>query len=65
MTNSHLLALTNNLNNEKARLANAKSQNEIDLRTVWVSQLQKEVDAELGFVNNDLTDDELLAELFN
>ena len=65
MTNSHLLALTNNLNNEKARLANAKSQNEIDLRTVWVSQLQKEIDAELGFVNNDLTDDELLAELFN
>ena len=65
MTNSHLLALTNNLNNEKARLANAKSQNEINLRTVWVSQLQKEVDAELGFVNNDLTDDELLAELFN
>jgi hypothetical protein len=65
MTNEHLIALIKNLTNEQSRLANAKSQNEIDLRTVWVNQLEKEIASELGLTENNMSDDELLNELFS
>lgn len=62
----HLNALINTLNKEQSRLNNAKSSDEIAIRTVWVNQLKKEVAKEkefIGYVECDLTDDELLAEL--
>ena len=62
--NGHLDALYNRLARESARLAVAKSQTERSLRTVWVNQIRKEIDGELRFVGtNDMSDDELLAEL--
>lgn len=65
MTNEHLIALMSNLSNEKNRLNNAKSENEKQLRQVWVNQLEKEIAGEIGFLEkNNISDDELLAELF-
>ena len=65
MTNTHLVALMNNLSNEKVRLNNAKTENEKQLRQVWVNQLEKEIAGEIGFLEkNNISDDELLAELF-
>lgn len=59
---THLNALLIGLSNERARLANAKSQGEIDLRTVWVRQLEREVEAEEGFMQKyEVSDDELLS----
>jgi hypothetical protein len=66
MTNEHLLALMNNLSNERARLNNAKSDSEKALRKAWVNQLEKEVAGESAFLEkNNMTDDELLNELFS
>jgi len=73
MNNEHLAALTNNLNKEKSRLANAKSSSEKEMRQVWVNQLEKEIASEIEFLekNNikvevfNSNDDELLAELFS
>lgn len=69
----HLVALQNNLSNEKERLANAKTQKEIDLRKVFVSQLEKEIAAEIKFLESkgvnlytntdDLSDDDIMKEL--
>jgi hypothetical protein len=62
----HLNALMANLNREQARLDNAKSENEIAMRTVWVNQLKKEIAAEkefIGYFECKISDDELLAEL--
>lgn len=65
----HLLALRNNLKDEELRLSNAKSNAEIETRTVWVNQLKKEIEGELKFMAlhdmPNLTDDELLKELFS
>ena len=63
----HLSALMNNLSKEKERLNNAKSENEVALRTVFVSQLEKEIAGEkkfLGIKDVEMSDDELLTELF-
>lgn len=68
---AHLTALITRLSNEKAALANATKQGEIELRTVWVRQCQKEINGEekfLGFELTDfdapeMTDEELMAEL--
>ena len=68
---NHLVALIARLSNEKAALANATKQGEIDMRTVWVRQCQKEINGEekfLGMTLTDfdapeMTDDELMAEL--
>lgn len=50
MNFSHLDALNLNLSNERMRLANAKTFEEIELRKVWVTQLEKEVAAERKFL---------------
>lgn len=65
---SHLVALKSHLANERVRLADAKSKNEIAQRTVWVRQLEKEIAGEEKFlgisaVECNLSDDDLLAEL--
>ena len=65
----HLGVLELSLSNEKDRLRNAKKEKEIALRTVWVSQYEKQI-AELkewlGIIEPDLSDfsdDDLLAAL--
>lgn len=68
---AHLTALISRLSNERARLAAATNQGEIELRTVWVRQCEKEVNGEerfLGMEETDftapqMTDAELMAEL--
>ena len=64
---SHLAALSNNLSSEKARLASAKSQREIELRTVWVKQLEREINSEYEYLGmshtEQISDDDLLAAL--
>lgn len=68
---THLTALITRLSNEKAALASATKQGEIELRTVWVSQCQKEINGEEKFLGMDLTDwnepelsdEDLMAEL--
>ena len=69
LDNSHLKALQLNLSNERSRIESAKTQQERELRAVWVRQLEREIEAErafLGFLADpeiNLTDEELLAEL--
>ena len=64
-----LSVLELSLSNEKDRLRNAKKKKEIALRTVWVSQYEKqitELKEWLGIVETDLSDfsdDDLLAAL--
>lgn len=61
---SHLNALLLNLSNERVRLANAKTQGERELRSVWVKQLEKEVANEkTNFSVEEITEDDLLVEL--
>jgi hypothetical protein len=68
---THLVALMNGLANEKARLRAATKPQEIALRTVWVAQSQKEINAEERFLGMTVTDwnepemtaEELMAEL--
>jgi hypothetical protein len=63
---THLDSLNLRLSNERMRLSKATNCQEISLRTVWIAQLQKEVDSELALIlinEVSLTDDELLAEL--
>ena len=61
----HLSALQLRLSNERIRLNQATNKGEIELRTVWVKQLEKEVQGELKFLDqhNTISDDELLKEL--
>lgn len=64
MTNSHLDALNLRLSNERVRLANAKTDSERTLRTVWIKQIEKEIRNEEGFVTTqDISDEQLLREL--
>ena len=61
---AHLNALNLRLSNERARLAEAKSESEKELRKVWIAQIQKEIEREGNFVQEaEMSDDELLAEL--
>jgi len=66
---SHLNALQANHHRELERLSLARNPQEIDLRTVWVSQLEKEIAAEyahLGIepcLDVDMSDEELMREL--
>ena len=68
---THLMALISNLSNERARLAAATKAQEIELRTVWVRQLEKEINGEerfLGMTETDfnapeMSNEDLLAEL--
>jgi hypothetical protein len=68
---SHLVALRTGLSRERQRLAAASIEQERALRTVWVRQSEKEVNAEERFLGMTETDwnepemsaDDLLAEL--
>lgn len=59
---THLDALNLRLSNERIRIANAKSEGEIELRKVWIAQLEKEVAGEEKFAD-EISDEDLLAEL--
>jgi len=76
MPTSHLDALNLRLSNERVRLSQAKTQNEIELRTVWVQGIEKEIKSEIEFLKSkgievftsidDIPDDDaLLAELLS
>lgn len=58
--NSHLDSLQIRLTNERERLANAKSDKEREIRSVWVAGIEKEIADTLGEVAN-MSDDEILA----
>lgn len=71
---SHLHALLARQSSEKSRLAEAKTEAEVELRTVWLQQIQMEIYKEYEFLGiqpdwnpehteNEVSDDELLAEL--
>jgi hypothetical protein len=67
---SHLTALINRLGAERGYLAAATKQQEIELRAVWVRQLEKEVNGEERFLGMEETDfenmmsvDDIMAEL--
>lgn len=70
----HLHSLELRLSNERMRLSEATSQSEKDLRSVWVKQLEKEIQGEIEFLASrgitvqkatikDFDVDELLKEL--
>jgi len=76
MPTSHLDALNLRLSNERVRLSQAKTQNEIELRTVWVKGIEKEIKSEIEFlkskgievftsIDDILDDDALMAELLS
>lgn len=46
---THLSTLELRLSNERARLANAKTDQERQLRIVWVAQIKKEISGEHRF----------------
>lgn len=65
---THLSALRVRLSNERGYLAKAKTDGERELRTVWIAQIEREIEGEKAFLgldgcDTDMTDDELLAEL--
>ncbi|WP_457928342.1 hypothetical protein [Bosea thiooxidans] len=62
---THLNALELRLSNERGYLARAKTEGERELRRVWIAQIEKEIAGERAFVakQDDMSDDELLAEL--
>lgn len=56
MNTSHLQACITRLAQERSRLAAATDKNEIELRTVWVRQCEKEVNGEERFLGLRETD---------
>lgn len=66
---THLDALNLRLSHERGYLAAAKTAGERATRTVWISQIEKEIAREMEFlgigatIDCDMSDDELLAEL--
>ena len=71
MNTSHLVALTSHLINERARLRAATCLKETELRTVWVRQIEREINSEeirLGmsvtdFDAQEMSIEEILSEL--
>lgn len=73
---THYVALITRLSNEKGYLTLATNQTEIELRSVWIKQIEKEIAQEVEFlkskgidvyhseVDNELSDDDILNELF-
>lgn len=67
---SHLDALNVRLSHERSYLAEAKTENEKELRKVWITQIEKEIAIEkkiLGIEEvetSSIDDEELLSELF-
>ena len=47
---THLNALNLRLSHERVRLANAKTEGERAMRTVWVAQIEKEIAGEEKFL---------------
>lgn len=75
-TTEHYTALMNRLSNEKGYLAAATKQSEIELRTVWIAQIEKEIAQEEMFLKSkgvnvytvssevdSMSEDDLLTEL--
>lgn len=75
-TTEHYVALMTNLSKERQRLEQSASDAEYALRSVWVKQLEREVEAEVEFLASkgidvyaeanevdDMSDDDLLNEL--
>jgi hypothetical protein len=65
---SHLSALRVRLSHKRDYLARAKSRNEVEARTVWIAQIEKEIAAEMKFLGdvdpiNSMSDDDLLRKL--
>lgn len=73
---THYVALMTRLSNEKGYLAAATKQSEIELRTVWIAQIEKEIAQEELFLKSKgvnvytvssevdkMSEDDLLAEL--
>jgi hypothetical protein len=71
---SHLAALETRLSHERAYLAQATKSSEIELRKVWIAQIEREIAAEIAFLAkrgvivrtdhaDDISDDDLLASL--
>lgn len=62
---THLNALELRLSNERGYLAKALTEGERELRRVWIAQIEKEIACEHAFMakQDEMTDDELLAEL--
>lgn len=64
---THLNALNVRLSHERGYLAAAKSNVERDLRSVWISQIEKEISDERTFLGlgedvvPEMSDDDLLA----
>ena len=49
---THYAALMTRLSNEKGYLAAATKQSEIELRTVWIAQIEKEITQEEMFLKS-------------
>ena len=77
-TTEHYVALVTNLSNERQRLEQSASEAEYALRSVWVKQLEREVEAEVEFLSSkgvnvytqtnevdSMSDDDLLNELMS
>ena len=77
-TTEHYVALMTNLSNERQRLEQSASESEYALRSVWVKQLEREVEAEVEFLSSkgvnvyaetnevdSMSDDDLLNELMS
>lgn len=75
-TTEHYAALMPRLSNEKGYLAAATKQSEIELRTVWIAQIEKEIQGEEEFLSSkginvyavsseidNMSEDDLLTEL--
>lgn len=80
MTNyntNHYTTLMTRLSNAKGYLAVATKQSEIELRTVWIKQIEKEIEGEVEFLKSkginvyhptdadNVSDDDLLSGLFD
>jgi len=73
---SHLAALETRLSHERAYLSQAIKASEIELRKVWIVQIEREIAAEIAFLakrgvivqtadadDTDISDDDLLSML--
>lgn len=49
---THYVALMTRLSNEKGYLALANKQSEIEMRTVWIKQIEKEIAQEAKFLKS-------------
>lgn len=68
---THLDALNLRLSHERSYLARAKFSGEIELRSVWIRQIEREIEVECRLLGidachaNAASDEELLSELFS